>query len=466
MPKDLRSYLDELLEKRPKDVVVVDQEVDPCYGATGIVEKFERENKFPLVFFKNIKGSKIPLVINLGATYERLALSLGSPSVPQMVKDLAHREHNPRPVREISAKDAPCKEVILKGDQVDLDLLPVLTHNEGDAGAYINAAAMICKERGTGAVNVGIYRNQKQGKRQLGLMINPANHGNYVRAEYEDHHHPALNMAAVSKQAGIGSELEIAGAFLGESLEVVKAETVNLMVPARCEIIIEGIVPPKKRHYEGPFGEWPHYYYKEGEQPYIEVTAITMRKNPIYQSIHSAHFEHNIIGAAPRLGSLLKRIQEAVPSTTGVNMPISGAARSHCYISVKKRAEGEPKQAALAAFVTDPNIKLVICVDDDVDVFNETQVLWALAMRFQADRDLVIIPNIIGSHLNPTAYGYNRMEKGPMETKLIFDATKPMPPYDFPKEARAPDEVLKKIDLARDTRPYEPGRDDKVITGK
>jgi 2,5-furandicarboxylate decarboxylase 1 len=105
------------------------------------------------------------------------------------------------------------------------------------------------------------------------------------------------------------------------------------MVPARAEIIIEGVVPPKKRHYEGPFGEWPHYYYKEGEQPYIEVTAITMRKSPIYQCIHSAHFEHNIIGAAPRLGSLLKRIQEVVPSTTGVNMPISGAARSHCYIS-------------------------------------------------------------------------------------------------------------------------------------
>ena len=86
-------------------------------------------------------------------------------------------------------------------------------------------------------------------------------------------------------------------------------------------------------------------------------------------------------------------------------------------------------------------------------------------MRFQADRDLVIIPNIIGSHLNPTAYGFNRMEKGPMETKLIFDATKPLPPYDFPKEAQAPDEVFNRIDLARDTRPYEPGRDDKDITG-
>ena len=105
-------------------------------------------------------------------------------------------------------------------------------------------------------------------------------------------------------------------------------------------------------------------------------------------------------------------------------------------------------------------------VDDDIDVFNETQVLWALAMRFQADRDLVIIPNIIGSHLNPTAYGHNRMEKGPMETKLIFDATKPLPPYEFPQEAKAPEEVLKRVDLARDTRAYDPARDDGIIGGK
>src|SRR5437899_799347 len=133
MAKDLRTYLDELLEKRPRDVVVVDKEVDPVYEASAIVEKFERENKFPLVFFKNIKGSKIPLVINLGATYERLALSLGSPSVPQMVKDLAYREHNPLPVKEIGAKDAPCKEAILKGDGADVAPVNVLTHNEGDA---------------------------------------------------------------------------------------------------------------------------------------------------------------------------------------------------------------------------------------------------------------------------------------------------------------------------------------------
>src|SRR5436853_7778418 len=102
MPKDLRTYLDELLERRPKDVIVVDREVDPRYEACAIVEKFERENKFPLVFFKNIKNSKIPLVINLGATYERLALASGSPTVPQIVKDLVQRKHNPHPVNEVS----------------------------------------------------------------------------------------------------------------------------------------------------------------------------------------------------------------------------------------------------------------------------------------------------------------------------------------------------------------------------
>lgn len=470
MGKDLRSYLQELAEKRPQDIVVVEREVDWRFEASAVVEQFERRNQFPLVFFKKVRGSDIPVIMNLGASYERLALALGSSSVEQMEKDLAEMERSPVPVREVPRGDAPVKEVILTGERADLDLLPVLAHNEFDAGRYINAAAMICKERGTGVCNVGLYRHQKQGKRQLGLMINPANHGSYVRAEYEEHnepmevalvigHHPALNMAAVSKLAGIGHEMEIAGAFLKEPLEVVPAETVNLLVPARAEIVIEGVVPPHKRHYEGPFGEWPHYYYKEGDQPYIEVRAITMRREPIYQSVHSAHFEHNIIGAAPRLGSLYRRIKEAVPSLRAVNLPLSGAARAHCYISVKKRAEGEPKQAALAAFITEPSIKHVIVVDDDIDVFNETQVLWALAMRFQADRDLVVLPNIIGSHLNPTAYGYNRMEKGPMETKLIFDATKPLPPYEFPKEAKAPEEVLRKIDLEAYARPFDPKRD-------
>lgn len=475
MGKDLRTYLQELTQKYPDEVVVVDREVDPKFEVSAVVEKFEEQEKFPLVFFKKVKGSEIPLIINLGASYNRLALAMGSASVEQMEKNLAQMERAPVSLCEIPPQKAPVKEVVLKGEKADLDLLPILTHNELDGGPYVNAATLICKERKTSSYNMGIYRHQKQGKRQLGLMINPANHASYVRAEYEEHnetmevalaigHHPALILSAVTKQPGIGGELEVAGAFLQEPLEMVKAETVDLLVPARAEIIIEGTVSPHKRHHEGPFGEWPHYYFKEGEEPFIQVTAITMRAKPIYQSIHSAHFEHNVIGAASRLGSLYRRINEAVPSVTAVNLPMSGAARAHCYISLKKRFEGEAKQAALAAFITEPSIKHVMVVDDDINVFNETQVLWALAMRFQADRDLVILPNILGSHLNPTSYGYNRMQKGSMETKLIFDATKPLPPYEFPREAKAPAEIMKQIDLQQYVRAFEPAKDYETIT--
>ncbi|OGQ78973.1 MAG: hypothetical protein A3G40_14525 [Deltaproteobacteria bacterium RIFCSPLOWO2_12_FULL_57_22] len=470
MGKDLRTYLEELGRKHPGEIVVVDREVDPKFEASAVVEKLERQEKFPLVFFKKLKGSAFPAIMNLGASYERLALAMGAGSVEEMEKNLARMERGPVPVREVRRDEAPVKEVILKGEEADLDLLPVFTLNEFDSGPYVNAAALICKERGTGSYNMGIYRHQKQGQRQLGLMINPANHGSYVRAEYEEHdeamevalaigHHPALILAAVTKQPGIGGELEVAGAFLQESLEMVRGETVDLLVPARAEIVVEGRVPPHQRHYEGPFGEWPHYYYKEGDQPFIQVTAITMRREPIYQSIHSAHFEHNIFGAASRLGSLYRRINEAVPSVRAVNLPMSGAARAHCYISLKKRAEGEPKQAALASFITEPSIKHVIVVDDDIDVFNETQVLWAVAMRFQADRSLSVLSNILGSHLNPTAYGYNRMEKGSMETKLVFDATKPLPPYEFPKEAKAPEDTVKQIDLGEYLRGFDPAKD-------
>ncbi len=472
MAQDLRSYLEWLVKKRPEDIVTVKEELPWRCGPTAIVEKLEKEGKYPLLYCKKIQGSEFPLIINLGASYDRMALALGSDSIQEVVKVLAAREMKPLPLKEVSKSKAPVKEVILKGKDADLDLLPIIQHNEFDAGRYIDAAPLVMKERGTGQYNAGIYRHQKQGKHQLGVMINAANHGNYVRAEYEDHneptpcylvvgHHPALLVAAVAKIPGVGKELEVTGAYLGEGLEMVPAETIDMMVPAGAEIIIEGFIPPNKRQFEGPYGEWPRYYYKEGDQPFMEVTAITMRKDPVYQTIFNAHPEHHILGAVPRLGSLYRRVRDSVPSVTAVNLPLSAMGRSHVYISLKKRVEGEPKQAAMAAFVTESAIKHAIVVDDDIDVFDEPDVLWALAMRFQADRDLVIIPNTLGSHLNPTAYGLNRMEKGNMETKLIFDATKPLPPLEFPALAKAPRRMVDAVDL-RTIQPYSPTGDGRL----
>ena len=156
MAKDLRSYLRQLLEQRPDDVVVVDREVDPVHEVTALVERFERERRYPVVLCRRVKGSELPLIINLGASYDRLALAMGVRDVRELEQLLAERELKPRPPVEIPKAEAPVKEVVWTGPEVDLTRLPILQHNELDAGKYIDAAACLMKQRGTGVYNVGL----------------------------------------------------------------------------------------------------------------------------------------------------------------------------------------------------------------------------------------------------------------------------------------------------------------------
>ena len=464
MSQNLRSFIDLLARTRPHDIKMVTREVDPKFEVTTVLEKLERRKESPMIIFNNVKGSKLPVLINLAASYERLALVLDT-EVQHLAEEYARREENRLPTKEVS--EAPVKEVVLKGKDVDLGRLPIVTHNERDAGAYITAGPLITKDPDTGALNCGLYRLQLQEKNQLGLFINPHNHAYLIGERYGERnesmevavvigHHPAFLMSSLSRLEGFGGELEVAGGLLDEPLEVVKAETVNLSVPAQAEIVIEGVVDPKLKREEGPFGEWPRYYTGTGERWYIRVTAITMRADAIYQDIFAAHNEHNMIGAVPKMGSLYRRVKGALPTVKAVNLPLSGGGRVRCYISVKKRSDGEPRQAAFEALVAEPNIKHLVLVDDDIDVFNEEEVLWALSTRFQADKDLIIMPGCIGSHLIPTAYDITRLRHGVMETKLIFDATKPAPPTSFPVRARVPQEILERIKPEEYLEDYHP----------
>ncbi|MBI2764518.1 MAG: UbiD family decarboxylase, partial [Chloroflexi bacterium] len=454
MAQDLRTFLHTLVETSPEQLKVVDQPVRPEFEATALVDKIDNDPRypgFPAVLFKHIVGAEMPLLLNLHGTYERLALALGT-DIRSLVPGYAAREGNLTPTTLVASEAAPVHEVVLRGDQIDLTtLLPLLLHNELDAGKYITSAATVCRDPSTGRQNLGIFRHQLQGPRQLGFMTNPAHDTSYVLRELRElgkpmevalviGHHPALLMAAVSKLAGIGGELEVAGGLLGESVEVVQAKTVDLQVPARAEIVIEGIVETDlaMRQDEGPFGEYPRYYTGHGLMPYVQVTAVTLRHDPIYVDVFNAHHEHSCLGGLPRMGGIYRRVREVMPTVTAVNLPLSGLARNHLYMSLKKRVEGEPKVAACAALTVDSLLKHIFVVDDDIDVFNETAVLQCLTTRFQADRDLIMMPNFLGGHLNPVAYGFDRDSKGPMETKLIFDCTKPAPPTPFPPMCRVP----------------------------
>ena len=471
MPKDLRTYLRQLVEHRPDELKVVSQEVDPEFGATALVHKIWKDTSFPgfpALYFERIGDSEIPLILNLHGTYERLALSLET-DVPNMVTEYSKREGNPLPTTLVDGRDAPVQEVVLTGDQIDVRKLPLLIHNELDAGRYITSATTIVKDPDSGRQNAGIFRHQLQGPRQVGFMVNPAHDTAYVlRAMREQGkplevalaigHHPAMLMGAVSHLQGIGGELEVMGGLMGESVEVVKAKTVDLEVPARAEIVIEGIVDtdPEKVQNEGPFGEYPLYYTRLGPMPWLQVTAVTMRRQPIYVDVFNAHREHLVLGALPRMGSLFRRVRESIPTVTAVNLPLMGI-RSTLFIAMKKKVDGEPKIAASAAFAVDPILKHIFIVDDDIDVYDIDQVLWAFTTRFQGDRDMIVMPNFLGGHLNPVTYGHHREEKGPMETKIIFDCTKPAPPATFPPACRVPPDVVERVRPADVLRDYSDG---------
>ncbi|MEV6624301.1 UbiD family decarboxylase [Amycolatopsis sp. NPDC051106] len=459
MAKDLRTFLAEL---EPDQIKVVRKPVDPEFEVTALVDRMEDDPAypgFPAVLCENVGGSEIPLLINLHGTYERLARSIGS-DVHSMVPEYALREGSGiKPVTVDTTATAPVQEVVLTGDDIDVGLLPLLKHQELDAGKYITSAVTICRDPDSGKINAGIFRHQQQGRDQVGIQVNPAHHTAYVLRKLREQkkpmevalvigHHPALLMGAVSKLEGIGGELDVVGGLLGEPLEMVPCKTVDLEVPARAEIVIEGVIDtdPDATAVEGPFGEYPRFYTRTGPQPYVKITAITMRRKPIFVDVFNAHTEHSMLGGLPRMGSIYRRVKEAVPTVTGVHLPLSGMARSHLYLSMSKRVEGEPKLAACAALAVDPLLKHVFVVDDDVDVFNEVETLWCLATRFQADRDLTIMPGFLGGQLNPVTYGHNREEKGPMETKLIFDCTKPVPPAVFPPSCRVPPEVVARVD--------------------
>jgi len=467
MAQDLRTYLDQLLTETPDAVKVVEEEVDPEFEATAIVHKILNDPKypgFPAVLFKNIKGSPIPMLLNLHGTYERVALSIGT-DVKNMVPEYARREGSGIPTTLVSSEDAPVHEVVWTGDDIDATRLPTVVHQELDAGRYITSAATLSRDPDSGRLNAGIFRHQLQGPKQVGFMTNPAHHTSYIlRANREAKkqmevalvigHHPAMLMAAVSKLPGIGGELEVMGGLLGESVEVVKGKTVDIDIPARAEIVIEGIVDtdPEKVQNEGPFGEYPLYYTRLGPMPWVQITAITMRRQPIYVDVFNAHREHLVLGALPRMGSIYRRVREAMPTVTAVNLPLMGI-RSTLVIAMKKRVEGEPKIAASAAFAVDPILKHIFIVDDDIDVYDIDQVIWAWTTRFQADRDLIVMPNFLGGHLNPVTYGWNREEKGPQETKMILDCTRPAPPITFPPACRVPPDVVERVDPGKLLKP-------------
>jgi 2,5-furandicarboxylate decarboxylase 1 len=330
---------------------------------------------------------------------------------------------------EMSSNVAPFKQNLLLGDEVDLLKLPIPIHHEKDGGRYITAGLLIVKDISTGKQNVSIHRLQVFNKNEMGILILPR-HLWHIFSKYEKEQKeldiaicignaPALMLASQAITPYGVDELEIANALLNNNLKLSKCETVNVDVPENTEIVIEGKLIPGMRKEEGPFGEFPRYYGPAGNRPVIKVTAVGYRNDALYHTILPGTKEHLLLGGIAREASMIKTISHTVPSVKGVHLTFGSSCRYHAIVSIKKEHEGEGKNTILAAFSNSHEVKQVIVVDDDIDIFDHDRVEWAVATRFQAGKDMIVVKGSLGSKLDPSS------DEG-ISDKVGMDATLPI----------------------------------------
>ncbi|HEY6997398.1 MAG TPA: UbiD family decarboxylase [Candidatus Binatia bacterium] len=447
MIKDLRSFIAQMESEHPEEIARVTKPISPRYEITALLTQLEKSKRFPLLFCEKVNGSNAPVVINVQASRKLMAFALEC-RPDELAAAFSARQN--RPIAPVELSAASVHEVLRLGDDLDLTQVPLLTHYDVNAAPYITAGIVVAADPDTGVRNTSYNRLMLAGKRELRIFMAVGRHlwTLHNKAERRGEPlpiaiiigvHPLFSLGAQAFTPSTDDEYAVIGGMMGEALRVVKAKTVPIVIPADAEMVIEGRILPHIRREEGPFGEFTGHAVSKDERQVVEVTAITHRKNYIFQDVHAGYTEHKLMGAVPREAALIKAVRQTVPTVKNVCMPVSGNCRFHAYISIAKRTPGQAKNAICAAFASDMLLKHVIIVDDDIDVFDEEQVLWAVSNRFQADRGLVVIPNAQGSELDPSA------GPGGINAKMGLDATKPL--SGFAPELRVPDEIMKKIML-------------------
>jgi 2,5-furandicarboxylate decarboxylase 1 len=376
---------------------------------------------------------------------------------PQMADKCLEMEEHRVPPTIISKKDAPIKENTMVGKDVDLYQIPIMRHHEMDGGPYI-VLSTVTKDRKSGIYNCSYHRMEVKSKTTTALYASPR-HLWKIFKDYEENnqempvatvlgHHPAYHMGACYSGPFEVSEYDVIGGYLGEPLRLVASETFgdDLLIPADAEVVIEGVLKPGGRVVEGPFGEAPGYL---GPQRYTtcveyEVKAINYRNGAMYQSVITPEGDKPWMDL-PREGAYLRRCREAVPGVTAVCKQ-GRHAHYNVFISMKKLSEGDPGRAAAAALTFD-HTKNVFVFDEDIDVFNPTEILWAIATRVQPHLQVNILkPLFRGNFLDPSL-------RDEIKTSgMIVDATRPTD-RPFSPVSKCPDEAMARIKLEE----YVPG---------
>lgn len=415
----LRDFI-EVLRKREQLLHVSRQVTGDEVGAI-IWQLNERRDR--AVWFDKVDGSEVTLVANLFGSFPRVALALGLPedSTPKDIRNFyaGSVEHREKWIKPEIVDTGPCKEVILKGEEVDLFRFPIFKWAPGDGGPYITLNGTITKDPELGR-NVGMYRVHVINKNTTGIMaVSMQDIGIHLaRAKQRGEQYlevavvigmsPAIYFAATTKMGSVTEdEYEFAGGLMKRPIKLVKCETIDVDVPADAEIVIEGRLYHGEPLQEGPYGEWMGYYEEMMITPTYHVTCITHRKDPIYVTSSMGHQygEGEVFRYLPIQSNLYNSLKKTVIGFRDAYLPLEGRGYK-AVVQIKKRYPGWGKQAiyaALAMGYANSSVNWVTIVDEDINIYNPGEVYFAEATRVDPELDIIIFPAQGVYPLNPAA---------------------------------------------------------------
>ncbi|HET7644023.1 MAG TPA: UbiD family decarboxylase [Nitrososphaeraceae archaeon] len=419
MHNDLREFI-ELLENE-SEIIRIKKRVASTFELPAIVSKLDGNKA---VVFENVENKSIPIISNLIGTRKRFAMAMGSKENNDIHKIINKSINN----KNINVKIVNNIPSYYQNSSNSLSTLPIVTHFEKDAGPYITSSIVYAKDQENNSQNSSTHRLLKLDEKNMVIRMVEGRHLHkcfmYSKEHKEDLKvaivigvHPAVNIAA-AYQASYGiDEMYIANTILDGNLQLSINNYSNLLIPVMSEIVLEGKILYDKTHEEWMVEMLKTYDFKR-QQPVFELDKIRFRDNAIFHDILPGYSEHRLLMGLPVESKMIDHVKNVVPNTLQVLLTDGGSNWLTAIIQLKKRVEGESKNALLAAFAAHPSLKIAIVVDEDIDPTNPVEVEYAISTRFQADKDMIIIQNAKGSSLDPSSDQINLLT-----TKVGIDAT-------------------------------------------
>lgn len=385
------------------------------YQVSGALKQLEPA----AVLFEKVVESPFTVVGNLFSSKAAFASYFGvlPREIIPLLADAIQRRSQPEIIQQ-----AACQEVVVS--QPDLDALPILRHCEGDGGNYISSGVVIARHPRYG-LNADFHRCMQISKTEMAMRVVKGRHFDAFLGDLGEVEvavcigNPPNLMAAAATSVEVGiNELEIANAL--QPLPVTRAKTVDVLVPAEAEFVLEGVVYRDRRHAEGPFVDLTETYDVVRQEPVFVVKTITHRKDAIWQALLPGALEHKLLMGMPREPTIYRKVNE-VTRCLDVNVSPGGCSWLHAVVQIDKQNENDGLVAIQAAFDGHRSCKHVFVVDKDIDIYDPQQVEWAMATRFQGDTGLVVREREPGSSLDPSAEAGTHLT-----TKIGFDLTKPL----------------------------------------